>query len=259
MRLKKVYYIADYKKLLSVSFTQPGASNMEFSELPDGIRVELDEEGERQLWNRLDDRGGVKAFSASRDFSASKLYNWRNKEVFYPVDFVREILGEDASSHVCAIKGGGRSRALPDVDFPLEENSELLTRVEASVKVNREGVPVYISRERSLVERFSELLSVLGDVPLEIYSRQRYEVRYPKYIHNILLEMDYDPVEEALVDEKAEIKRGRAVLPDREIDLEDLGRLYSRDKRLRVALETGNSETLQQLISESADEVSNLV
>lgn len=262
MRLKKVYCIAEYKKLLSVSSTvrtPVGIENMEFSELPEGIRVKLDKENERQLWDRIDECGGVSDFSDTFGVSVSKLYNWKNKDVFYPVEFVRRVMEGNASENVRAIKGEGRSRPLYGVDFPLGENDELLTRINTSVKVNREGVPVYISQERSLVERFSELLSVLGEVPRELYSRQRYELRYPKYIHEILLKMDYEPVLEAQVDERGEIGDGKAVLPDREVDLEKIGRLYSRDKRLQKALETGDSEVLEEIISEGAGEVRSLV
>ncbi len=229
---------------------------MKFSELPGEIRVKLDDEGERELWHRIDEFGGVRQFSTAFDISESKLYNWRHKDVFYPVGFVRRLMGNNASGHVTAMKGGGRSRPLRNPEFPLPENDELLTRVEASVNVNREGVPVYRAKERSLVERFEELLSEVGEIPVSSYRRNGHELRYPKYMHSIFEKMEYKKNFAALVDEEGRIEEGKLVAGKEYLPVEEFeDELYSRQKRLELALELNNSEEVERLIGEETRKV----
>ncbi len=224
--------------------------------LPSSIRVKLDEEGEKELWQKVDGRGGVKRFCRDTGFSASDVYNWKNKDVFYPVDFVVELLGEGSESFVTAFKGGGRSLPVRNPRFPLDIGDELLTRIDCSVSVNREGVPVYRSQELSLIERFRELLSGIGDVPVSVYSRSGYELRYPKYLHKVFQAIDYEVDFAVLVDERGEIENGKVRVGGRAIPVEEFqGDLYSREKRFRLALERGDSGEVSRILGEERGKV----
>lgn len=231
---------------------------MEFEELPDSIRVKLEDSAEQELWSRVESRGGVKKFARDNGFDSTRLYNWRSKDVFIPVVLVRQVF--DGTPGVEAYKGGGRSLPVENPRFPVPEDDEMLTRVDSSVHVNSDGVPVYVTRERSLVNRFQALLSRLGEVPATVYSRDRYELRYPKYLHSMFREMDYVPDFAALVDEAGEIRDGKLVAGGREVAVDDFrGDLHSRDRRLELALERGDSGEVSRIISEEAGRVEKLV
>lgn len=229
-----------------------------FSDLPENIRVKLSGEGEKELWHRVDEFGGVKSFSEAFGISSSKLYNWKNSEVFLPVEVVRRVMGSEAADDVIGLKGGGRSLAIKDPDFPLEVSDELLTRMDCSVVVDERGVPVYQANDRGNLERFAELLSGLG-APFQVYSRSIYELRYPKYIHEIFSRIEFDSDLGALVDEKGRIENGMVKAGDRKIPVDEFEEeLFSRQKRYQLYVARGDSEKLAELLGEEASRVENL-
>ncbi len=226
-------------------------TEVEFSELPEGLRVKLSEEAEEELWHRIDEFGGVKEFSQHFEYSRSKMYNWRNKESFLPVKFVQRLMGGNNAGGVKALKGSGRSKALRSPCFPLQVSDELLTRVEASVSVNCDGVPTYISDEASMADRFRELLKDLGEVPVKRYSRSgRVEVRYPKFLQDIFEGLEFEEDFSALADEEGAVEDGVLKARDRCVPVEDFsGRLYSREKRFELALERSDEEELEEILT----------
>ncbi len=231
--------------------------SLDFSDLPEETRVKLTEKGRDQLWHRVDEFGGVKQLSEAFDFSASKMYNWKNKDSYLPINFVKRLMGENPS-FIESIKGKGRSKEWR-TDFPLEVSDELLTRIDASVNVSEEGTPVYITGEDSLAERFSDLLDN-HDIPYKMYSRDRYEIRYPKFVHRILQQIDYEKNVAALVDEEGIIEDSKILLGSREIPVEEFsGKIYSREKRLELAVAKEDSETIKDLISEESAKVRKLL
>lgn len=231
--------------------------SVEFSDLPEETRVKLTEKGRDELWHRVDEFGGVKQLSDAFDFSSSKMYNWRNKDSYLPIKFVKRLMGENPS-FVESVKGNGRSKEW-STSFPIEVGDELLTRIDASVKVSEEGTPVYITGEDSLAERFAELLDQYG-IPYKMYSRDRYELRYPKFVHKVIQQIDYEPDEAALVDEKGDIKESTIVVGSEEVPVEEFSNtLYSREKRLELAVAKEDSETIRELISEESAKVRNLL
>lgn len=236
-------------------------AEVKFSELPDHLRVGLTDEGRDELWHRVDEFGGMKTLSQSFDFSQSKMYNWKNKESAFPVKFVRRIMGENSTDEVKYIKGRGRSGKIQNPEFPLNISSELLTRVNTSVRENNDGTPFYITNEKSLAERFTRLLSELGQVDQKLYTRDsRYEVRYPKFLNEIFLELGYKPDKPALIDENGEITDEGIVVEDQVIPIEDFrGELYSREKSFELALQRGNSEKIAELMAEESTKVRKLI
>ncbi len=231
--------------------------SVEFSDLPEETRVKLTEKGRDELWHRVDEFGGVKQLSDAFDFSSSKMYNWRNKDSYLPIKFVKRLMGENPS-FIESVKGKGRSKEW-STSFPIEVDKELLTRIDASVKVSEEGTPVYITGEDSLAERFAELLDHYG-IPYKMYSRDRYELRYPKFVHKVIQQIDYEPDEAALIDEKGYIKDSTIVVGSEEVSVEEFSdTLYSREKRLKLAVAKEDSETIRELISEESAKVRNLL
>ncbi|MFB6147451.1 MAG: hypothetical protein ABEJ66_01065 [Candidatus Nanohaloarchaea archaeon] len=229
---------------------------LELEDLPPGTRLKLDGEGEDELWREVDSRGGVRSFCGKTGFDEARVYSWKNHCSSYPVEFVLELV-DDASPHVTGLKGGGRGSTVEDPELPLPVNRELLTRVEVSVSVNRDGVPVYRAGEFSLVERFNELLQELGNVPVSVYSRSPgYELRYPKIVHSLLEGREFEPDFAALVDERGRIEKGKLVAGNRDMDVENFsGELYSRDRRLELAVERNDREEIEKLIGEEARKV----
>ncbi|MFB6291823.1 MAG: hypothetical protein ABEI58_00340 [Candidatus Nanohaloarchaea archaeon] len=229
---------------------------MKFSELPGSIRVKLDAEGERELWHRIDEFGSVKQFAEAFDYPETRLYNWRNQDLFYPVDFVRQVMGLNATDQVVAMKGGVRSLPTREPEFPLPEDDELLTRVEESVNVNEEGVPVYRTGSPGTLERFRDLLRRLGNVPASVYRNRGYELRYPKYIHSLLVKMEYETDFAALVDESGVIENGYLKARGEKVPVEEFsGELFSREKRLALAMERGDPEEISRIMAERSEAV----
>lgn len=227
---------------------------MRLSELPDQTRVKLSEEGQKEFWHRVDEFGGIKQLSDSFGYSSSKMYNWKSKESFLPVDLVRKVFGNEASDEITAIKGKGRSRSIENPEIPLPENEELLTRIDESVVVNSQGTPFYQTDDRGNAERLVELLEDLGEVPYSIYVREVYEVRYPKFLQSLFERMTCEEDLGAAIDEKGDINDGKIVLPDEEIGLEEFdGKLFHRDKRLQLALARGDRDEVTRLMSEEAN------
>lgn len=232
---------------------------MKFSELPNWTRIRLSEEGRDEFWHRVDEFGGVKQLSEGFGYSASKMYNWRSKDSFLPVELIRKVFGNEASEEIVAVKGRGRSKAVEDLEFPLPENDELLTRIDASVTVNSDGTPVYQTDDRGNVERFVELLEEIGDVPYSVYVRQVFEVRYPKFLNELFGEMSFEQDISALIDEEGRVEDGKIVLPGKEIEMESFEeKLFHRDKRLKLALARDDREEVKRLLQEVARRTSDL-
>lgn len=235
-------------------------SQVKFSELPEFIRVKLTEEGKKEFWHRINEFGGVKNFCEAFEYSSSTVYNWKNKDCFIPVETVRSVFGVEASEEVKAFKGEGRSLPVKNPEFPLIIDNKLLTRIDLSVNVNSNGIPVYQSKDEGLVKRFNQLLNEFGDVPVEVYKRSVYELRYPKYLQQIFSQVNYKQKFAASVDEKGQIKNGKLVYKDKQVLIENFeGELYSRDKTLQLALARNDEEKIRQIMAEEADRVSNAV
>lgn len=234
---------------------------IEFSQLPEDLRVKLTEDAEDELWHRIDEFGGIREFTEHFEYSSSKLYNWKNKESFLPVRFVKRLMGGNNAKGIKALKGNGRSKQIEGLKFPLEVPDELLTRVDASVSVNSEGIPTYITDERSMRDRFQELLEEFGNVPYRSYSRKgRYEVRYPKFLQEVFGTLEFEKDFSALVDEIGTVEDGKLKASSREVSVKNFsGELYSREKKFELALQRGESERISELISEEVNKVDRLV
>ena len=234
---------------------------VDFSQIPENFRVKLSEKGKNELWHRIDEFGGVKNLAEAFDYSKSKIYNWKSKDLALPVNFVRQIMGENNTDEIILLKGPGSSGKIDNPEFPLEISEELLTRVKLSVKENSEGTPIYITPEKSLAERFSELLEKMGEVEHKIYSRDsRFELRYPKFLHEIFSSVDFEGDLGALVDETGKIQDGQILLEDREISVDDFDQeIFSREKNFELALERGDSEKIADFMAEESEKVRKLV
>lgn len=235
-------------------------NSVSFSELPGDLRVKLSAEGEKELWHRVDEFGGIKSVSEAFSYSQSGMYNWKNKDLALPVSFVRQIMGQNHSQKVVKLKGPGSSGEIGHPEIPLKISDELLTRVEASVKVNDEGTPFYIVSEISLLERFTELFIGLGDVDYEVYEREyRYEVRYPKFLQDLFTGVSFDRDITALVDEKGVFRDGKIFVDGEVIDSDRVGELYSREKSFEIALIRGDSSKIAELMAEESEKVKGIV
>lgn len=225
---------------------------MRFSQLPEETRVKLEDEAREELWHRVDEFGGVKQLSESFGYSASRMYNWKSKESFIPVELVRKVFGNEAGDEVAAIKGRGRGKSIENPDFPLDISDELLTRVKVSVNVNSKGTPIYQTQDRGNAERFIRLLEELGDsVPYRFYSRSSYEIQYPKFLQQLFNQCGFEIDKAALADEKGSIENGEMILPKERLPLERFqGELHNRDLRLQLALALDDEEEVQKLMSE---------
>jgi hypothetical protein len=234
---------------------------LKFSELPGDLRVKLSDEAREELWHRVEEFGGVTSVSEVFDFSSSKMYNWKNKDSALPVKFVRRVMGENSTSEIILLKGKSSSGGIKHPVFPLIISDELLTRVKLSVKINSEGTPFYITQEKSLAERFVELLENLGEVDHRIYSREsRHEVRYPKFLHQIFSQLEYSENIIALIDENGVIGDGEIVVGEQKISFDDFdGKLYSREKSFELALQIGNSEKIAEMMAEESSKVRKLM
>lgn len=234
---------------------------IEFSELPQDLRVKLTQEAEDELWHRIDEFGGVKEFTEHFEYSQSKLYNWKNKDSFLPVKFVKRLMGGNNAKGIKALKGKGRSKAVKNPEFPLQISDELLTRVEVSVSVNSEGIPTYITDERSLAQRFRELLEDLGELPSRSYVRKgRFEIRYPKFLQELFQSLEYEKNFPALVDEVGSVEDGKLKASEKEVSVKDFsGKLYSRQKKFELALEKGDQDTIKEIIGGEVSKVDSLL
>jgi len=227
---------------------------MEFSEL-ENVRIKLDRKGTQEFWHRVNEFGGVKNFADAFGISPSKMYNWKAKEAYIPIKLVKKVFGNQASQHVKAYKGGGRSKPVKNPAYPIPENNELLTRINCSVTVNKNGIPLYQASDEGLIRRFNELLQKIGDVPIKLYDRDIYELRYPKYLHKLLMKLDYEQDLDALVDEKGRIENNQVLLNEDKIGVENLGELYHREKRLKLALIRKDNNEIAKLMSEEKEKV----
>lgn len=221
---------------------------MNLDELPDGIRLKLTGEDEHQLWQEAE-RLGLKESAERTGFEPYLVYSWRCEDAFVPKSFVEEFL---ENPDVEALKGRGRSKPSGNLEIS-GISDELLTRVDESVSVNKEGVPIYQQTDRGCVRRFIELLQSLGEVPYSVYERELFEVRYPKYIRSIFENQEFDPVIDAKVDESGSIENGEIIVDEKAINVEDFaGDLYSREKRLQLAIEREDSEEIEKLMADEA-------
>ena len=227
---------------------------MRFTDLPPEIRVKLDEQQEEQLWRKVDEFG-ISEAAAETGYSCASIYNWRNKDSFLPVEFVKPFL---EVGHVKALKGGGRSKPIRDLKFPIDFPDELITRVNVSVKVNREGVPIYQTQERSLLDRFAQLLDSL-DASYSVYNRSVFELRYPKYLHSMFEQESYSTDFAALVDEKGVVGDGKLKAEEKSVRVDDFeDELFHRDKKLELALARQDSEEVEKILSEESSRIQDL-
>lgn len=234
---------------------------IEFSDLPEDLRVKLTEDAEEELWHRIDEFGGIREFTEHFEYSSSKLYNWKNKNSFLPVKFVKRLMGGNNAKGIQAIKGKGRSKQIQGLNFPLEVSDELMTRVEASVSVNSDGIPTYITGERSLMNRFTALMDELGEVSYTVYTREsRYEIRYPKFLHEVFDQFEFETGFAALVDEDGLVEDGKLKASGKEVSIEKFsGELYSREKKFELALERGDEDVIRDIIGGEASKVESLL
>lgn len=234
---------------------------IEFSDLPEDLRVKLTEDAEEELWHRINEFGGIRKFTEHFEYSSSKLYNWKNKNSFLPVKFVKRLMGGNYAKGIKAIKGKGRSKQIQGLNFPLEVSDELMTRVEASVSVNSDGIPTYITDERSLMNRFTALMDELGEVSYTVYTREsRYEIRYPKFLHEVFDQFEFETGFAALVDEDGLVEDGKLKASGKEVSIEKFsGELYSREKKFELALERGDEDVIRDIIGGEASKVESLL
>lgn len=230
---------------------------MEFSDL-ENIRIKLNEKGQKEFWKVVNEFGGVKKFSKEFNASASKMYNWKSKNSYLPIELVKIVFGNKGSKHVKSYKGIGRSKPIRNPVFPIPKNSELLTRIEYSVTVNKRGIPVYQTTEKELVERFKDLLSEIGDVPHKIYKRDIYELRYPKYLNQILARQEYQEDISAKVDEIGEVDE-RVIVESQEIDPQKIEKLYNKQKRIKLALLRQDHQEIAKIMSEQKERASRTI
>ena len=236
-------------------------NQLEFSYLPPDSRMKLTEDVEEELWHRVDEFGGVKALAEAFDYSASKIYGWKSKDIALPSGFFRQIMGGNNAEGVILVKGSSTGSGIRNPDFPIRVSDELLTRIEISVNVNEEGTPIYLADERSLVERFRRLLGEIGDIDVRVYSRStRFELRYPKFVHSLISKLDFQKDFPAMVDEKGSIEDGKLKVNGRTVPVDEFeGELYSREKRFELALERGESGEIADMISEESGKVNRML
>lgn len=228
-------------------------------DLPDTLRVQLSEEGATALWGQIEEKEGVTAVAEQYGHPRSKLYNWKHKQSFLPATFVAKLL-PGADQYVVAVKGEGRSVPTTLSDFPLRIGKELLTRADCSAHVNAQGVPTYHAQDPGLANRFIELLREPGEVPISVYHRSAYEVRYPKYWQDIFESLQYEAEFAAVVDESGRIEDGNVVANGYSVPVDEFsGELYHRGKRLQLALARGDTATITQLMATEAQKVQELV
>lgn len=210
--------------------------------------MKLNEDVERQLWEKAEEIS-LKNAAERTGFEPYLVYSWRSEDAFLPKSFVEEFL---ENPNVEALKGKGRSK--PSGNFEISGISdELLTRVDESVSVNTEGVPIYQQTDRGCVRRFIELLQSLGEVPYSVYERELFEVRYPKYIQSIFENQEFDSTLAARIDESGSIENGEIIFGEKVIDVENFsGKLYSREKRFQIAIEREDSEEIEELMAAEA-------
>lgn len=227
---------------------------MRASELPAGIRLKLAGSDSRRMWEEASEQG-IGRVAERLGYSRNTVYQWRHRGAFVPADFVVELLEQP---EVVAMKGGGRSRPTTGVSFPLAEPEELAARARISVSLNSDGVPVYATRDPGNLRRFGQLLAEIGEVPTSLYSRSRFELRYPKYIHQIIERFGSSECFAAEVDEVGRIEDGVLRANGEQLPVGEFeGELYS-SKRLQLALERGEKREVRRILEESAERASSI-
>lgn len=229
---------------------------MKIDQLPKQSRVKISSEDMESLWDKASELGASKT-SEITGYSSSKIYSWKSKDLFLPADFVLEFV-EDAE--VLEVKSNGRGSSIENPNLDFSELDELLTRFNQSVYINKEGVPFYRTNEYSLLERFREILSKLGDFEVKIYRRGFYEIRFPKIVQLVLSELDYSADLGALVDESGRIADGEVLVNDSVVSVNEFDqRLYSDRLRSRLAIEKGDKDELQRIIADQASKANSLL
>lgn len=215
---------------------------IEVGDLPPETRIKPIEE--EKLWQKVEKKG-IAQIAEETGLPRSKIYNWRSKGSFLPLKFVEKILD---SFRIERMKGESSSKPV-NWSPPIEPDNELMIRIKASVSVNKEGTPIYRTQERELLERFNALLQKNGEVPVEIYVRNGYELRYPSLIQKILKKAEFEEDFAALFDETGRFEDGKMVAGDKEIDIEDFnGKLYSNQKKYRLAIERNDEDMIKEIL-----------
>lgn len=235
--------------------------SIKFSQIPKNYRVKLNEKGKKELWHRVDEFGGVKNLAQAFQYSQSKIYNWKSKDLALPVNFTRQIMGENNTEAIIALKGPGSSSKIKKPQFPLRPSNELLTRIELSVKENKDGTPMYLTNEKNLAQRFAELLDQIGEIEYTVYDRKsRYEVRYPKFLNDVFKQISYKEKLSAIIDEKGKIKQRKIHLPRKTIPVDQFNeKLHSRKKEFELALQKEDTEKITEIMRNESSKVEKLV
>lgn len=219
------------------------------------LRIKLTSKGKELFWRSIDEEGGIKKISEEEQISQHKLYSWKSKDSFLPVRLVEKYL-DDWKNYLKSYKGQGRSKPISKPRTPIPIDEELLTRREVSVNINNKGTPIYQTTDHGLLDRFSQLIQIFGDVPVKIYYRDVYELRYPSYLDKIMRSVNFSKDYTALVDESGKVTdSGDIILNGEEAEYCDVGELYSREKRMKIALANENKNEIARLMGEEKEKV----
>ncbi|PSH00231.1 MAG: hypothetical protein BRC28_00605 [Nanohaloarchaea archaeon SW_4_43_9] len=223
-------------------------------ELSSEARVKLSDDYTERLWEEVERRGGVKEVSQSLGHSRSKMYNWKNKNSFLPIDFVTEIAGDELGDEIKAFKGKSRSNPIRNPSLPLDLSDELLCRIEFSVSINENGTPMYMTNDLGNLRRFQTLLDELGEVPYNIYTRDsRFQLNFPGYLYTLFQEISHGADKTALIDEKGNVNNGEIYVEGTRIAEEDYpNEIYNRKKKLKLALSKEKNEVVREMLSKEA-------
>lgn len=218
------------------------------------LRVKLEEKSDGKLWEKVSDKG-VSVAAEETGYSASKIYNWKSKDLFIPQDFVEKFLDNYKFE---AVKAGSNSEVVENIGFS-NQVDELKTRINCSGFTNSEGTPFYYSKSRGNVQRFRQLMQNVG-VEVKVYRRNnRFEVRYPRVVYELLEKKSFEPVEAAVIDEVAEVRNGRFMVKDRVVDFENYAEMFNEDKLLQLGLQRSDPEIIGMVMSRESEKASNLL
>lgn len=223
---------------------------MNVKELPDHIKFKVDESSEKLIWKKIDEKGGISEFSSKFNIKKTKLYNQKNKNLFLSKKLIQII--DRQKYNITSIKGRNNSKPTKNPKIPIPNISKLKTRIEESVYRNKNNVPMYITDEKPLADRFKELLQKIGRVPTNTHKiRGKYQVTYPSYIQDIIDKKDHNTVLSAKIDESASIEGGEFKLNGKKFRYSNIkGKIYSRKKKYQIAIQEKDDKALKELLSD---------
>ena len=235
------------------------AVELKLREIPENYRIKLNKEQQKQLWNSIREKRGIKQYADEKRYSTQQLYNLKNKDLAYPVDLViRELPANQLES--VTFKGPHKSD-FAKTKTPIQIPEELLTRIKYSVKTNHEGTPHYITSEMELANRFRELINTTFQAPTKTYrNKGRYEIRYPKFLHDLIKDLKFKEKLSAKIDEIGQIKDQKFEMKDQTVSFNEFNdKLYSREKSLALALHKKDSEKVSNIITQEAEKINELI